>query len=204
MQKPVLITAVGVIAIIAIAAVILTLRGTPKVELSEAMVNVAGAKIGGPFTMVRQDGTEVTSEQVIDKPSLIYFGYTFCPDVCPFDVVRNADAADLVVKAGHDLQPVFITVDPERDTVEAVRDYTDAIYDDMLGLTGEPEEIRSVLASYRAVASKAEGEDEDLYLMSHSTLSYLVMPGEGVVAFFQRTLSEAELAERVTCFLEVA
>ncbi len=78
----------------------------------------------------------VTAADVFTKPSLLYFGYTFCPDICPLDSARNADAAELLRQQGMDVQSVFVTVDPARDTPEVLADYTDMFSDQMIGLTG--------------------------------------------------------------------
>ncbi len=92
------------------------------------MSAVAGASIGGPFELLNTKDETVTDAQVIDRPALVYFGYTFCPDVCPFDVARNAEAVDLLKQAGHDVRLVFVTIDPARDTPEALADYQDNMY----------------------------------------------------------------------------
>ena len=96
--------------------------------------------IGGPFTLVNSAGETVTDQDVITKPSLIYFGYTFCPDVCPLDTVRNAEAVDLLKSQGHEVTPVFISIDPKRDTPEAVGAFAANLHEDMIGLTGSEEQ----------------------------------------------------------------
>ncbi len=161
---------------------------------------------GGPgaftvdFTLTDETGRRVTDEQVFAKPSLVYLGYTFCPDVCPTDNARNAEAVDLLEKRGYEVQPVFITIDPERDTPEAVAEFTDAFHPRMLGLTGSPEEIAAVAKGFRAYFAKA-GEGED-YLMDHSTFTYLVLPGRGVVDLFRRDMTPEQVADAVACYLE--
>ena len=107
---------------------------------------VAGgsAQIGGPFELVNASGETVTDKDVITEPSLVYFGYTFCPDVCPMDMARNADAVDLLQDAGYGVTPVFITVDPDRDTPEVVGDFADNMHERMIGLTGSAEQIKDV------------------------------------------------------------
>ncbi|MEL7106384.1 MAG: SCO family protein [Pseudomonadota bacterium] len=163
---------------------------------------VAG-DIGGPFTLVSETGETVTDQDVITRPSLLYFGYTFCPDVCPLDTVRNAEAVDLLAEQGHDVQPVFITIDPERDTPEVVGDFTFYIHDDMLGLSGSVEQVREAVKAYRAYAKKQDTEDE-FYLVDHSTFSYLVLPETGFVDFYRRDLTPEDMAERIACTLDAA
>ncbi len=163
----------------------------------------AGQEMGGPFKLTDHTGARVTDGDVIDRPALLYFGYTFCPDVCPLDVVRNADAVDILAEDGYEVRPVFITVDPARDTAEALSDYAEAMHPEMVALTGSEAEITETLAKFRAFASKQDG-DPEYYVVSHTTLTYLMLPGEGVVAFFTRSLSAEEIAETTTCYLDAA
>ncbi len=163
---------------------------------------VAG-DIGGPFTLVSETGETVTDADVITRPALVYFGFTFCPDVCPLDTVRNAEAIDLLAEMGHDVLPVFISVDPERDTPEVMAEYTSYIHDDMLGLTGSDEQVRAVIKAYRAYAQKQDSDDE-FYLVDHSTFSYLVLPQTGFADFYRRGLTPEDLADRVACTLDNA
>jgi len=167
--------------------------------------SIAGgtATVGGPFTLVSETGTTVTEADVITRPSLIYFGYTFCPDVCPFDAARNADAVDILAERGLDVQPVFITVDPERDTPERLAEFTDFMHPDMLGLTGSPEQVRAASQAYKTYYRKQDGDDE-FYLVDHTTFTYLVLPGEGFVEFYRRETTPEEMAESVSCFIEAA
>ncbi len=163
---------------------------------------VAGADaIGGPFTLVSETGATVTDADVITKPALIYFGYTFCPDVCPLDNARNAEAVDLLAERGHDILPVFISIDPDRDTPEVVAEYTDFLHEDMLGLTGSPEQVKAASTAYRTYYRKQPADDE-FYLVDHSSLSYLVFPETGFVEFFRRDIEAAALAEQIACFLD--
>jgi protein SCO1/2 len=167
--------------------------------------NVAGGAgaIGGPFTLVSETGMTVTEADVITKPSLVYFGYTYCPDICPFDAARNADAVDILTEQGYDVQPVFITVDPERDTVERVAEFTDFMHPDMIGLTGSPEQVRAASQAYKTYYRKQDGGDQ-FYLVDHSTFTYLVLPEQGFVEFFRRETTPEEMAESAACFIDVA
>ncbi|MGI3209882.1 SCO family protein [Roseovarius tibetensis] len=169
--------------------------------------NVAGgsAQIGGPFELVDETGTIVTDADVIDKPTLIYFGYTFCPDVCPLDAARNAAAVDILEDRGEIVKPVFISVDPARDTPEVLAEFTDYLHPRMLGLTGSPEQVRAASQAYRTYykAQKSDGED-DYYLVDHSTMTYLTLPGHGFVDFFRRDASAEQMADRVQCFIDAS
>ena len=160
--------------------------------------------IGGPFTLVDETGKTVTSEEVISEPSLLYFGYTFCPDVCPLDNARNAEAVEILESRGQMVQPVFISIDPDRDTPEILRDFTDNLHERMLGLTGSPEQVAAASKAYRTYYKKHDPEpgNEEFYLVDHSTWSYLVFPGEGLVGLFKRDETPQTMADRIGCFLE--
>ena len=157
--------------------------------------------IGGPFELVNATGETVTDADVITRPSLIYFGYTFCPDVCPLDTARNAEAVDVLEAQGHMVTPVFISIDPQRDTPEVVGDFAANLHERMIGLTGSPEQVKAASQAYRTYYRAQESED-DYYLVDHSTFSYLVLPGHGFVEYFRREVTPDQMAERVGCFVE--
>jgi protein SCO1/2 len=164
---------------------------------------VGGGDIGGPFTLLNGDGQTVTDKDVLTKPSLVYFGNTFCPDVCPADNARNAEAVDILEERGFDVQPVFISIDPDRDTPEVVKEFAANLHPKMVGLTGSPEQVKAASVAYKTYYRKQEG-DSEFYLMDHSTFTYLVMPGYGFVDFFKRDDSADAMADRVACFAEKA
>ncbi|MCC5987990.1 MAG: SCO family protein [Pararhodobacter sp.] len=164
---------------------------------------VAGGagQIGGPFELIDHHGQTVNDEDVITMPSIIYFGYTFCPDVCPLDVARNALAVELLEEDGHMAQPVFISVDPRRDTPEVLEEFASIFHPRMIGLTGSDEQVRAVSRAYRTFF-QVQPADDEFYLVDHSTHSYLVLPGHGFVEFFPRSLDARQIAERSACFIE--
>ncbi|NSY37373.1 SCO family protein [Leisingera sp. ANG59] len=156
--------------------------------------------IGGPFELVNAKGETVTDNDVITEPSIVYFGYTFCPDVCPMDAARNADAIDVLAERGISVTPVFISIDPDRDTPEAVGDFAANLHEKMIGLTGSLEQVKAASMAYKTYFKKNEG-DEDYYLVDHSTFSYLVLPEEGFVEFFRRDESAEQMADKTACFV---
>jgi protein SCO1/2 len=159
------------------------------------------AGIGGPFTLVSESGETVTDRDVITGPTLLYFGYTFCPDVCPFDNARNADAVSLLEARGYQVTPVFISIDPGRDTPEVVAQFTDYLHPRMLGLTGSPEQVRAASRAYRTFF-RIQDPDEEYYLIDHSTFTYLAFPETGVVEVFGRDVTPEDMADRVACFID--
>lgn len=167
-----------------------------------SVVGTGTSSIGGPFTLVDENGATVTDEDVFTKPTLLYFGYTFCPDVCPLDNARNAEALDMIQSDGYDAQLAFISIDPERDTPEQVKDFTSYIHDDMVGLTGSMEQVKAASTAYRTYFKKEEDADPEYYLVDHSTFTYLVLPEIGFVEFFKRDDSPQKIRETVECFID--
>ncbi len=164
--------------------------------------SVAGgtAAIGGPFTLVNQHGETVTEAEVIDGLTLVYFGYTYCPDICPFDMARNAEAVDLLEERGITVKPVMVTVDPARDTPEVIGGYVEAMHERAVGLTGSEDQIEAAKKAYRVYGARAS--DDEYYLVDHTTLTYLMAPDHGMLTFFRRDASPEEMADKVACYAE--
>lgn len=160
---------------------------------------IAGGDIGGPFTLVNGSGQTVTEADVITEPTLIYFGYTFCPDVCPLDAARNVTAIDILAERGVAATPVFISIDPARDTPEVVADFAANFHPKMIGLTGTPDQVDAASKAYKTYYSRAD-DDPDYYLMNHSVFSYLALPDKGVVDFYKQADTPEQVADRVACF----
>lgn len=170
-------------------------------QCRESTVAGGAAQIGGPFTLVSETGQTVTDADVIDGLSLVYFGYTYCPDICPVDLQRNGEAIYLLDERGVEgVEPVFITIDPARDTPEQMAAYTDFMHPNMLGLTGSQEQIDAAIKAYRVYAQKV-GDDPQDYLMDHSGFTYLMAPGEGMLEVFRREIQPEKMAEQLECFV---
>lgn len=197
-------SAVAVVALV--AGGIYLSRSSGDIYADCVASNVAGGldSFGTSFTLRNQNNESVTDQEVFSKPSLLYFGYTFCPDVCPLDSARNAETADILKERGLDLQTVFITVDPERDTPEVLSEFTDAFSDDMIGLTGSDEEIAAVNKGWRNYYKLNNQEDKEYYLVDHMTNTYLVMPGNETVEFYDRNKSPEQIADSAACFIRAA
>ncbi|MBF9036796.1 SCO family protein [Rhodobacterales bacterium HKCCE2091] len=199
--------AAAAVAVLAVAgvgvAVLVGSRGGDDAFAQCRGSAVAGAgDLGGPFELVSETGETVTDETLLTEPALIYFGYTFCPDVCPLDTVRNGQAVDILAERGHEVLPVFISVDPGRDTPEVLRDFTDYAHPRMVGLTGTEQQIADVAGEYRAYYDVHDDGGEEFYLVDHSTFTYLVLPEDGFVDFFRREDTPEAMADRVACFLD--
>lgn len=161
-----------------------------------------GTSIGGPFELVNTRGETVTDKDVITKPSIVYFGYTFCPDVCPVDAARNAEAVDLLDEQGRDVTPVFISIDPKRDTPEVLADFTYNMHEKMIGLTGSPEQVKAASQAYKTYYKAHDDGEDEYYLVDHTTFSYLVLPEHGFVEFFRRETTPEDMAQRIGCFID--
>ncbi|WP_420861768.1 SCO family protein [Algirhabdus cladophorae] len=202
MSKTIAIVASATVGLLIIGGVVATTVMAPADRFEACRTTRTAGTVGGPFTLVNAAGETVTDAQVITKPSLIYFGYTFCPDVCPLDVARNVEAVDILAEQGLEVQPVFISIDPERDTPEVVGDFAANMHPQMVGLTGSPEQVKAASQAYKTFYQKQDG-DPDYYLVNHSTSSYLVFPDDGFVQFFSRALRPDQMAEQLECFLQV-
>ena len=163
--------------------------------LSNSSGGNAGLGIGGAFTLEDGNGKAVTDRDFRGSYMLVYFGYTFCPDVCPTTLSAMADAMDRLGPQAGRVRPVFITVDARRDTPSVVKQYVAAFGQGIVGLTGTPEEIAKVAKAYRVYyAEHRTGPGADDYAMDHSSVLYLMDPNGGFVAPMRTDMSGAELS----------
>lgn len=146
-----------------------------------------GATIGGPFTLIDGTGETVTESSFPGQYLLVYFGYTYCPDVCPTSLetmrlaLEQLDPA-LVAK----VQPLFVTVDPERDRPADVAEYAGFFHPKLIGLTGTPEQVAAAAAAYQVYYARVEQPDSAMgYLLDHSAITYLMAPDGSLAAFFR-------------------
>ncbi len=178
--------------------------GAGLAECGGGGVATGAASIGGPFELVSETGATVTDADIIDRPTMVYFGYTFCPDVCPVDAANMAAAADILAEQGLDVGTAFITIDPARDTPAVLADFTDNLHPDMIGLTGSDEQIAAAAKAYRVFYQKAPGDDPAFYLMDHSAFGYLMTTGNRFLEVFRHGTSPTEMAEATACHLGAA
>ncbi|MDA9398847.1 SCO family protein [Bradyrhizobium sp. CCBAU 45389] len=150
------------------------------------------AAIGGPFQLTDQNGKAVTDKSLKGKPTLIFFGYTHCPDVCPTSLFEISEVMRAMGKDADKVNAVFISVDPERDTPATMKDYLSSFDPHLAGLSGDPAETAKVITSYRVYAKKVPTKDGD-YTMDHTALIYLMdRDGRFVSPFnLKRTPEEA-------------
>ena len=140
--------------------------------------------IGGPFALTDQNGVRRTDEDFRGKLMLVYFGFTYCPDICPTDLQQMALAVDQLGPAGEMVQPIFITVDPRRDTAEHLKGYMPLFHPRFIGLTGDPASIRQAARAYRVYYEKIEREEKSDYTVDHSVFIYLMDRDGKYLGFF--------------------
>ncbi|PSS23833.1 Protein SCO1 1 like [Actinidia chinensis var. chinensis] len=159
--------------------------------------SVGKAAIGGPFNLIDHNGKAVTDRDFRGKWSVIYFGFTYCPDICPDELQKLAAAVDKIKeKAGIEIVPIFISVDPERDTVEQVHEYVKEFHPSLIGLTGDPDEVKKAARAFRVYYMKTEEEDSD-YLVDHSIIMYLMDPNMEFVKFYGKNYDIDTLANGI-------
>lgn len=133
----------------------------------------AGLKLGTDFTLVDHNGDPITQEAFAGRPTMVFFGFTHCPEVCPTTLYEMAGWFEALGDEGLDLQAFFISVDPERDTPEIMKNYAEAMTDRVTGITGDPDEIAKVIAAWHVYAAKIPTDDGD-YTMDHTASVFLI------------------------------
>jgi protein SCO1/2 len=158
--------------------------------------------IGGPFSLEDGNGRQVTDRDFRGKYMLIYFGYTFCPDVCPTTLTDTADALDRLGPKADRLQPLFITIDPKRDIPAVVKQYAAAFSPRLIGLTGSPEQIAQVANAYRVYyAEHRTGPGPGDYTMDHSSILYLMGPDGRFIAPIRADETAADMAADIAKYV---
>ena len=157
--------------------------------------------IGGRFILKSHTGQIVTDQDFVGKFMLIYFGYTYCPDICPTSLQTVSHALDLLGDKAKDFQPLFVTIDPERDTIPVLRDYVKVFHPSLIGLTGSKESLASITKKYHVKYEKVSesGAINDDYSIDHTAAVFVMGPqGEYITRFGYNTTSKqmaAKLAE---------
>ena len=179
------------------ASLALTACDTAPVDTIEPPL--AGAAIGGDVELVDETGSTRNVNDFDGMFRMVYFGYAYCPDICPYDVQRmakgyedfKAEAPDLAAK----IVPIFVSVDPERDTPEVVAEFTDAFSEDLIGFTGSPEQIEAAAKAYAVFYAKGQEVRPGAYLMDHSRSAFLMGPDGAPIALLPVDESAAGVTE---------
>lgn len=155
-------------------------------------------RLGGPFELVDRKGNTVTEKDFLGQYLLIYFGFTFCPDICPQEMEKQSRAIELLDEEfGPIATPIFISVDPKRDKPALVDDYCKDFHPRIVGLTGTPEQVKKVSRAYRVYYNEGLKTDEEDYLVDHSIIHYFVGKNGKFIDFFGKNMTAKEMAEKM-------
>ncbi|BBK45081.1 electron transporter SenC [Allostella vacuolata] len=195
-RRAILILLVGLAMLAATLGALYLLRpGAPR------LVEQVGPQIGGPFALTDHEGRRVTQASYPGRHLLVFFGFTHCPDVCPLALGEVSVALDALGPAAAKVQPLFVTVDPERDTPAALKDFVTAFDDRIVGLTGSAEEVEAAARAYRVYFKKVPVQGALGYTMDHSAFVYLIGPGGKLEAFFTHETKGDAMAQKIRGFV---
>ena len=186
-----------IFAILALIAALLV-AGTAYYIASQPRgpISIGTALVGGPFTLTDQTGRKVTDKDFRGHYMLVFFGYTYCPDICPTELQVMSAALDNLGAKADAIQPIFITFDPQRDTPEVLKQYITNFHPRLVGLTGTPEEIAVAAKAYRVFYNRLDNTSgPDTYLMDHSTITYLMDKQGKFLKHFSYSTDAAALAQ---------
>lgn len=176
MSNSVLIKIIISLLIVLAAAVALLLYLDPGKDETQSPPSraVSGVSIGGAYTLETGDGRTITDQSFPEKLKIVYFGYTFCPDVCRVGLLNISAALDLLGEAADQYQPLFVTIDPTRDTPKIVSEYVDYYDDRIIGLSGSQQAIDQIIKAYRIYVAIPPNQDPENYLVDHSAYIYIM------------------------------
>ncbi len=189
-RRQMLIFSAGIVACVAVAWALVFLvkdRRPTRPAQGPVIMLTEAADIGGPFRLMDHTGKRVTEADFKGRFMLLFFGYTFCPDVCPAELQTMGRAMDRLAAKGDNIVPVFISVDPERDKPAVLKRYVAAFHPRMVGLTGSAAEVKAAAKAYKVYYRKAPGAKpgDTKILMDHTSFIYLVGPDGKVVALIR-------------------
>ena len=160
------------------------------------------ASVGGPFELVDHTGQTVTEESFDDRYLLVYFGYAYCPDVCPTELLIMGQAVDELGDLGDEVQPLFVTVDPARDTVEYLAEYVPTFHPRLVGLTGSDEQVHAAAKAYRVYYRLNEPDEDGAYLVDHTSYIYFMDPDGDYLTHFVFGQGPEKMAEIIRKHLD--
>lgn len=190
----------GVLVVLAgVGAIAALLTGDRGIGTARDGQSSGTPLVGGAFTLIDQDGKTRTQADFAGKIMLVYFGYTFCPDVCPTGLQRLAEGLDVLTEAERaQVAPVFVTIDPARDTVPVLKEYVAQFHPNLIGLTGTAEQVAVAAKAYRVYYRKSDQtKDQADYLMDHSSIIFVMGPDGGYRAHFTHESKPEDIAAGV-------
>lgn len=156
-----------------------------RIETAAAPSDMVAEDFGGPFTLTDHNGKQVTDKDYAGQWRLIYFGFTFCPAICPTELSKMTKALNAVGDKADAITPIFITVDPERDTAAVMKGYVESFHPRLIGLTGTPAQIKQVTKEYKIYYAKVDDPQMTEYTMDHSSFIYFMDPDDNLRAIFR-------------------
>ena len=183
------------LSVLAVAGLLAAFVGFFAISDQPRMIVSGTPQVGGPFTLTAHTGERMTDEAFRGDYMLVVFGFTHCADVCPAELQVMTAALDALGPEAERIQPLFITIDPERDTPARLAEYMGYFHPRLIGLTGTPEEIASVAKAYRVWYEKVDEEGSADYMMDHTSITYLMGPDGKFIQHFSFGTSAEDLAE---------
>ncbi len=206
-KRAVIVFLVGLLVLLGGAAAYLFTQPASTVTVLPSQAGSGAADIGGAFELIDQSGQTRTQADFAGRHMLVYFGYTYCPDVCPTSLSIMSQALDLIEAETGSLEdrvvPLFVTVDPERDDVAAMAAYAEHFHPRLVALTGSDAQIAAAAKAYRVYYRKAEDPSASEYLMDHSSFIYLMGPDGSYVSHFAHNAKPQEIAQGLKGFLKL-
>jgi protein SCO1/2 len=188
----------GLLLASALLALLLVVAVARHVLTERSATGAGRPAIGGAFAMVDQDGRQVTERDFAGKLLLVYFGYTYCPDVCPTELAAISGALDLLGPAAARVTPIFVTVDPDRDSPAVLKEFVGNFGQGFVGLTGSPEQLAAMARAYKVYYGKAPaGATADGYLVDHSGFIYVMGPDGYYLSHFRPGVTPEDIAAGV-------
>lgn len=199
MHAKLIVSVIGGVLLGAVVAVAVFPQARDTLFPQSSMQTSGKALIGGPFTLTDQDGNKVSDANYRGRYMLVFFGFTGCPDICPAGLQLIHAALDKIGDKAGGVTPIFVSVDPDRDTPEKLAAYVKNFDDRIVGLTGTPEEIAAVAKAYRVFYEKTPNESAPAeYGMNHTSIIYLMGPDGTYVTHFTPTTSVDQMAEKLS------
>lgn len=193
------------LAVVLVTAGAISFYAIPRLSpVADDTASGGRALIGGPFTLTNHKGETVTEASFAGRHMLIYFGYSYCPDICPMSLQTMTAAYDLLSPEQQaEIEPIFITVDPERDTVDAMAEYVALFDPELIGLTGSPDQTDKAAKAYRVYHAKVEDDESAAdYLVDHSSFYYFMGPDGQYLRHFGHDTTEEEMAKGIEELIE--
>jgi len=178
-----------------LAGLVVAYQANQGTDKTTSMVMVKN--FGGPFTLVNQDNKQVTEKDFDDQWRLIYFGFTYCPAICPTELQKIASALNDLGPIGEKITPIFISVDPERDTVDVMRQYVDLFHPRLIGLTGTTAQVDQAKKSYKIYSAKVKDDTMTDYTVDHSSFIYLMNPNNDLIRIFKTDDPAEEIVKTI-------